>query len=73
MLRRGYPLAPAVLGLVLGPMVETNYRRALALSSGSHSVFVESPIGVALLALAAVSFLTPILRSRFHSGKKETA
>ena len=73
MLRRGYPLAPAVLGLVLGPMVETNYRRALALSSGSHSVFVESPIGVALLALAAVSFLAPILRSRFHSGKKETA
>ena len=34
MLRRGYPLAPAVLGLVLGPMVETNYRRALALIVG---------------------------------------
>ena len=43
MLRAGYPLAPAVLGLILGPMIETNYRRGpLTLSSGSHTVFLES-------------------------------
>lgn len=65
MLRRGYPLAPAVLGLILGPMVETNYRRALTLSSGSHSVFFESPIALLLLALAALSFAAPALRARF--------
>lgn len=65
MLRRGYPLAPAVLGLILGPMVETNYRRALTLSSGSHSVFLESPIALILLALAALSFAAPALRARF--------
>lgn len=65
MLRRGYPLAPAVLGLILGPMVETNYRRALTLSSGSHSVFFESPIALVLLALAALSFAAPALRARF--------
>ena len=66
MLRRGYPLAPAVLGLILGPMVETNYRRALALSSGSHTVFFESPIGLTLLVLAVVSFAAPALRGRFR-------
>ena len=68
--RGGYPLAPAVLGLILGPMIETNYRRALTLSSGSHSVFVESPIGLALLLLAAVSFLAPMLRRRLAVRKK---
>ncbi len=69
MTRRGYPLAPAVLGLVLGPMIETNYRRALALSSGSHAVFLESPLALALLALGAASFLTPLLRGRLGPGR----
>ena len=69
MLRRGYPLAPAVLGLILGPMVETNYRRALALSSGSHSVFLESPIALVLLLLALASFAAPALRGRLRPGR----
>ena len=62
MLRRGYPLVPAVLGLILGPMIETNYRRALTLSSGSHATFLESPISLLLLVLAAASFAVPVLR-----------
>ena len=69
MLRGGYPLAPAVLGLILGPMIETNYRRALSLSSGSHSVFLESPISLVLVVLAAVSFAAPAVRSRLVSGR----
>ena len=69
MLRGGYPLAPAVLGLILGPMIETNYRRALSLSSGSHSVFLESPISLVLLLLAAVSFAAPAVRGRVISGR----
>ena len=64
MLRRGYPLVPAVLGLILGPMIETNYRRALTLSSGSHATFLESPISLLLLVLAAASFAVPVLRRR---------
>ena len=71
MLRAGYPLAPAVLGLILGPMIETNYRRALTLSSGSHTIFLESPIGLVLLALAAVSFAAPAIRNRLVSGKRQ--
>lgn len=69
LLRGGYPLAPAVLGLILGPMIETNYRRALALSGGSHTVFLESPIALALLALAALSFAAPTLRKRFRDRR----
>jgi putative tricarboxylic transport membrane protein len=71
MLQRGYPRVPAVLGLILGPMVETNYRRALTLSSGSHTVFTESPISLTLLALALVSFAAPALRGRLVRIRKE--
>ncbi len=68
---RGYPLAPAVLGFILGPMVEMNYRRALTLSSGSHTVFLESPISLILLLLAAASFGAPLLRRRFGRGSAD--
>ncbi len=48
--------APLLLGFVLGPMVEENFRRALLLSRGSMSVFIERPISAgfiyAILALA---------------------
>ena len=72
MLRRGYPLAPAVLGLILGPMVEMNYRRALALSSGSHTVFLESPISLVLLVLAFVSFAAPAVRGRLRPADRSS-
>ncbi|HLB14735.1 MAG TPA: hypothetical protein VJM14_07390, partial [Burkholderiales bacterium] len=45
----GIPQLPLVLGVVLGFMVESNYRRALVLSSGDHSIFVQDPISLGLL------------------------
>jgi len=39
-----FPVAPIVLGYVLGPLLEENFRRALLLSNGSFLVFVEHPI-----------------------------
>ncbi len=72
MLRRGYPLVPTVLGLILGPMIETNYRRALTLSSGSHTTFLESPISAVLLVLALASFLAPVIRRRVSLFRKES-
>jgi putative tricarboxylic transport membrane protein len=47
------PLVPAVLGLVLGPMSEQQFRRALAISEGDPLVFVTRPISLVLLACAA--------------------
>ena len=44
------PLVPAVLGLVLGPLAEQQFRRAVAISEGDLSVFVTRPISAALLA-----------------------
>ncbi len=50
----GLPQLPMVLGVVLGFMVESNYRRSLVLSGGDHRVFIEDPIAVGLLLCAAV-------------------
>jgi putative tricarboxylic transport membrane protein len=42
-----------VLGVVLGFMVESNYRRSLVLSGGEHAIFWQEPIALTLLLLAA--------------------
>lgn len=49
-----FPVAPILLGYVLGPMVEENFRRALLLSHGNMSVFINRPISAAFLTLSAV-------------------
>ena len=59
--RHGYPVAPIVLGLILGPMLETHFRRALIVSRGDYAIFLQRPIATALLAIAAVYLLAPIV------------
>ena len=56
-----FPVTPIVLGLVLGGMMEENYRRALMVSGGDHSIFITHPISAGLLIVAALSLLSPLL------------
>ncbi|NUS01552.1 MAG: tripartite tricarboxylate transporter permease, partial [Nonomuraea sp.] len=62
MRRFGLPVAPAVIGMILGPMAEIQLRRALAIGAGDVSVLVRSPIAAVLLALSALALLTPVFR-----------
>jgi putative tricarboxylic transport membrane protein len=55
------PLVPAVLGLVLGPLAELQFRRALAISEGNPAVFVTRPLCAALLAVAVLALVVPVL------------
>lgn len=55
------PVAPAVVGLILGPLVEQQFRRALAISEGDPSVFIAHPLSAALLAIAALLLILPAL------------
>jgi putative tricarboxylic transport membrane protein len=55
------PLVPAVLGLVLGPLSEQQFRRALAISEGDVTVFLTRPISAALLALAVLALVLPVV------------
>jgi len=71
-----FPAAPLVLAMVLGYMAESNYRRGLIMSQGSHDIFMQQPISAAFLILAALSFLWPIvqqvrkIRKAARAGKK---
>jgi len=61
LLRRfGVPVAPAVIGLILGPLAEQQLRRALAISQGDVTTLVSSPIAVVLLSIAALIVATPV-------------
>ncbi|AQQ54384.1 tripartite tricarboxylate transporter permease [Planococcus lenghuensis] len=59
--RNDFPVAPLVLALVLGPMIENNMRRALTISNGDFSIFVTKPLSLALLLIAAAWLLVPLL------------
>jgi TctA family transporter len=55
--------APFVLGFVLGPMMEENFRRAMYISRGDPLVFVERPISALLLAMAVILLVILVLPS----------
>jgi len=59
-----FPVTPIILALVLGGILEENFRRALIISGGDYSIFVTQPISVTLLVMAALSLLSPILLNR---------
>ncbi|MGY1693861.1 MULTISPECIES: tripartite tricarboxylate transporter permease [unclassified Geodermatophilus] len=71
MRRYGWPVAPAVIGLILGPVAETNLRRALAISSGDLGVLVETWFSRVVLALALVALVAPIVL-RAVRGRRST-
>jgi putative tricarboxylic transport membrane protein len=48
----GVPVLPMVLGVVLGFMIESNYRRSLVLSRGEHMIFLQDPVSLTLLLAA---------------------
>jgi putative tricarboxylic transport membrane protein len=56
-----FPVAPALIGLILGPQAEIQLRRALAVSQGDWSVLVGTPISASLLAIAALVLTVPPL------------
>jgi len=48
---QGYPLAPMLLGFVLSPLIEENFRRALIISGGDATTFFREPVSVVALSL----------------------
>jgi putative tricarboxylic transport membrane protein len=63
MRRFGIPVAPAVVAVILGPEVETQFRRAMQISQGDASVFATRPIAATIFVLAFIAFLGPTLWS----------
>ena len=61
MRRWDIPVGPAVIGLILGPLAETQFRRALAISQGDASVFFTHPISATFLAITAALVIVPFI------------
>jgi putative tricarboxylic transport membrane protein len=57
----GYPIAPVVVGLILGPMAEQQLRRALAIAQGDWTTLVSTPLAAILLGIAALALIVPML------------
>jgi putative tricarboxylic transport membrane protein len=68
MRRHGLPLAPTVLGVVLGPLLEQHFRRAMAISGGDPTVFLTRPVSAAILAITVVVVLVPVV-ARARTGR----
>jgi putative tricarboxylic transport membrane protein len=66
-----FPLVPAVLGLVLGPLSEQQFRRAVAISEGDLSVFITRPIAATLLVSAVLVLAGPWIWKRVASTPQQ--
>ena len=68
-----FPVTPIVLSLVLGGLLEENFRRALIISNGDYSVFVTHPISASLLLAAVLSLLVPPVLNRLAAAPKKVS
>jgi putative tricarboxylic transport membrane protein len=63
MRKLNYPMAPAVLAIVLGPLAETSLRQSLLMSSGSFDIFFFRPISGVIMLIAVILLTMPLLHS----------
>ncbi len=61
MRRYDFPVAPTIVGMILGPLAEQNLRRALSISRGDFSIFVTKPICATILAIIILVLIAPPL------------
>jgi len=66
----GFEPAPLLLGYVLGPLIEENFRRALLISRGDFMIFVERPISAIFLVLSVLLVIWVVMGAR--TPKTET-
>lgn len=67
----GINSGPIILGLILGPIAEANFRGAMELSDGSLSIFVKSPLSLGILLVTAALIAFPFIRSALAKKKAQ--
>ncbi|MDD3663553.1 MAG: tripartite tricarboxylate transporter permease [Candidatus Pacebacteria bacterium] len=69
------PLSPIVLAIILGPLAEKNFRRALMISHGSFEPFYTSPITMTLFAITLIALIVPpvvnMIQTKREKKKKQ--
>ena len=66
MRRYGFPTAPVIVGMILGPLAEEQMRRSLAISEGNPMVFMSRPISGSILVITVLIVVGPWLYRRFR-------
>ena len=65
-----YPVAPLIIGLILGPMTENNLRKTLMLFRGDLTNFLDRPIALGfLIAVVAILVFKPVFRKKLAGGQ----
>lgn len=67
------PLAPLILGFVLGPMMEEHFRRSMIIYDAQLTIFIERPLSAALLAICAAMILGPFIKRRIAGYRTRRA
>jgi putative tricarboxylic transport membrane protein len=69
--RFGFPFLPLVLGVILGHMIESNYRRSLVLARGDHLIFLQAPVAAGLLATAVLFVAGSLARNWYRARQHQ--
>lgn len=69
--KMNFPLGPVILGLLLGRMAESNFRRALSLGGMTYKLFYTKPLAIVLFALSIIAVAAPVYKKYKESKKKE--
>ena len=70
MRRFDFPVAPVILGVILGPLMEAQFRRTLLVSDGDFGAFLERPFAVVLFVLALLALVVPVVVSSVRAGAR---
>ena len=69
-LKAKFPLPPMLLGIILGPLIESNFRRSITMSRGSLVIFFERPLSAVFIIIALSAMIYPLLRENINFKTK---
>jgi len=69
MLKFGIPASPIILAIILGPLMESSFRRALTMSNGSYEIFYTRPISATLIAVGLITLISPFIK-KWYTNKR---
>ena len=71
MRRYDFPTAPVIIGMILGPLAEQEFRRAMTISQGDPMIFLERPLSLTLLMVALIAVFGPLAWRAVRARAKE--